>query len=342
MSNAGDTRVGRRWFLGSAAALAAAGPLMAPVARAATPETTDTAQQILGLFAKLPGVVSLKIVAPASSGKPGLRVVLSPSKRLFVGSAIKTFVLAESLRQADEPDVVQTITQRQLALNETVWTLDSATFNPPKLKGLVTQRTALEAMILHSDNTGTDMSLKQAGPDKVRAFIASAGLTSTQIPDSTRSFFGYLLGAPDYKTFTWAQLVAAGNDPLVNPPLNDVSTLASSADDLVSYYSRALHGDFFQHKETLNEFRRILSLGDAIWLVPLPLGASAFVKGGSIDVPGFHALCVPGGMLIGDRWVFFAFILNWRSPAETDPKTVAEFAGGVSRAMQIVKEKLTP
>ena len=42
-----------------------------------------------------------------------------------------------------------------------------------------------------------------------------------------------------------------------------------------------------------------------------------------------------------DRWVF-AFILNWGSPAETDPKTVTEFAGSVSRAMQIVKGKLTP
>ena len=34
--------------------------------------------------------------------------------------------------------------------------------------------------------------------DKVRAFIASAGLTNTLIPESTRSFIGYLLGAPDY------------------------------------------------------------------------------------------------------------------------------------------------
>jgi beta-lactamase class A len=32
----------------------------------------------------------------------------------------------------------------------------------------------------------------------VRGFIASAGLTNTLIPDSTRVFFGYLLGAPDY------------------------------------------------------------------------------------------------------------------------------------------------
>ncbi len=330
----------RRGLLGSVAAVAAGSPLVAAAA-ATQPETTDTAHRILGLFARLPGTVSLKIVAPPAGGKRGMRVVLSPSQRLFVGSAIKTFVLAECLRQADGPGVVQTLRDRQLDLDERVWSADSATFNPPHLKGVVSERTTLEAMIMHSDNTGTDMSLKLAGPDKVRAFIAAAGLGSTQIPDSTRSFFGYLLGARDYKNFTWAQLVAAADDPIVNPPLNDTETLASSADDLVSYYSRALQGAFFRHQETLAEFRRILSLGDAIWLVPLPIGGSAFVKGGSIDVPGFHALCVPGGMLFGDRWVYFAFILNWRASATTDPKTVADFTRAVSRAMEIVKERLS-
>ena len=37
--------------------------------------------------------------------------------RLFVGSAIKTFVLCEALRQADSPAVVETIASRQLALD---------------------------------------------------------------------------------------------------------------------------------------------------------------------------------------------------------------------------------
>ena len=59
-------------------------------------------------------------------------------------------------------------------------------------------------MIMHSDNTGTDMSIKQAEPEKVREFVASAGLKNTMIPESTRAFFGYLLGAKDYKSFSWA------------------------------------------------------------------------------------------------------------------------------------------
>jgi len=224
----------------------------------------------------------------------GLLLQSNSSKMLFIGSAIKTFILCEALRQADSPNVVQTITKQQVALDSSVWTADSATFNPPHLSGMVSERTALEAMIMHSDNTGTDMSLKLVHPHHVRNFIASAGLKSTLIPDSTRVFFGYLLGAKDYKTFTWDELQAASDLPFVNPPLNPVETLASSADDLVSFYVRALQGEFFQNEETLAEFRRILSIADAISRV-VPIGVSAFVKGGSIDVPGFHCICVPGG-----------------------------------------------
>ena len=42
-------------------------------------------------------------------------------KQLFIGSAFKTFVLHEALRQADSPQVVQTITQQQLTLDASVW-----------------------------------------------------------------------------------------------------------------------------------------------------------------------------------------------------------------------------
>jgi hypothetical protein len=93
--------------------------------------------------------------------------------------------------------------------------------------------------------------------------------------------------------------MAATNNSMINSPMNQVQTLASSAGDFVSYYSRALQGEFFKNKETLAEYRRILSLGDAIWLLPLPLGGSAFCKGGSIDVVKFHALCAPGEWCLG-------------------------------------------
>lgn len=333
----------RRGFITKAAATVGAVPLSlsAMAEKSSTTKTSASPQEILALFQSLPGDVAIKIHAPATNGKPEFLVESNTSKMMFVGSAIKTFILCESLRQVDSPGLVRALTANQLALDASVWSLDSATFNPPNLIGKVSQRTALEAMIMHSDNTGTDMCIKHAGPDKVRAFIASAGLTNTQIPDSTRVFFGYLLGAKDYKNFTWEEIGAAANQPIVNSPMNKIETLASSADDFVSYYSRALQGDFFKNKETLNEFRRILSIGDAIWLLPLPLGVSAFVKGGSIDVPGFHAVCAPGGMFFDDRWVYFCLTINWHAKAETDPNTVSAFTAAGSRALAMVKETLS-
>ena len=109
----------------------------------------------------------------------------------------------------------------------------------------------MEAMVIHSDNTATDMVLKSAGPDAVRRFIASIGLNKTMIPDSTRVFAAYLLGVPNYKTVTWDELINFPPGPLVHPFLNEVETLASSPDDLVSFFARALQGRFVSHQETL-------------------------------------------------------------------------------------------
>ncbi len=336
----------RRGFLARAAATIGTLPLALRAAaeptRSVAPEKVDASPQaILSLFKSLPGDVAVKIHAPAANGKPEFLVESNSSKTMFVGSAIKTFILCEALRQADSPQVVQTLKAEQLALDASVWSVDSATFNPPNLIGKVSERTAIEAMILHSDNTGTDMCLKHVGPDKVRAFIASAGLKSVMIPESTRAFFGYLLGAKDYKNFTWEEIGAAANSPIVNSPLNQVQSLAASADDFISYYARALQGAFFQNKESLNEFRRILAMSDAIWLLPLPLGVSAFCKGGSIDVAGFHAVCVPGAMLFDGRWVYFCLTINWYAKTETDMDTVKAFAAAGSRALTLVKEALS-
>lgn len=292
--------------------------------------------KILKLFADLPGTVAVKIDAPATRRGQGLQVSLNAARRMFVGSAIKTFVLCEAFRQADSPEVLDTITARQLSLDPSVWSPDAPSFNPPNMIGQVTERTAMEAMIMHSDNTATDMMLKAAGPDNVRRFIASAGLTETMIPDSTRALFCYLLGLKNYKTATYLDLVAASSGPFVHPPLNNVQTMASSADDLVSYYSRALRGKFFRHEQTLSQFLEILSIAGAIWLIPVPLGVSAFMKGGSIDVPGFHAVCTPGGLFFDNRWVYFSFAINWPAPGETDPKTVEAFLAAAHQALVIV------
>ncbi len=125
----------------------------------------------------------------------------------------------------------------------------------------------------------------------------------------------------------------------MRPFLNTEQTLASSADDLVSYYSRALQGEFFQHRETLDEFRRVLTLCDFIYLVPLPLGASVYIKSGNVDSPGFNARSIAGGMNFGSQWVYFAFIINWYAE-EQDPGTIARFFAAINESLTLVKSAL--
>jgi beta-lactamase class A len=58
-------------------------------------------------------------------------------------------------------------------------------------------------------------------------------------------------------------------------------------------------------------------------------GAAAAVgtmKGGSIDVPGYDAVCAPSGMVFDDRWVYLCLTINWHAKAETDVETVKVFA----------------
>jgi beta-lactamase class A len=199
----------------------------------------------------------------------------------------------------------------------------------------------MEAMITRSDNTATDMLFHLAGADKVRKFIASAGLKQTLVPDSTRALTGYLFGAPNYRTLTFEELLQVVQNPQAHPFLNDVETLASSADDFVSYYSRALQGEFFKHKETLHEFRRILTLCDFIYLIPLPLGVSAYAKSGNADTPNFHARSFAGGMFVAGHWVYFAFIINWYDSSQEDPETVEKFFAAIHRALTGLKELLS-
>ncbi len=53
-------------------------------------------------------------------------------------------------------------------------------------------------------------------------------------------------------TITWDKLLKLANKgQIVHPFLNDVETLASTAEDLVTYYSQALQGHFFQRRDTL-------------------------------------------------------------------------------------------
>jgi beta-lactamase class A len=336
----------RRRFLATAAAgLALAEQQHAvaepsPATRRKERDCYGLEQEILDLFSDLPDRKALKIWAPATENDPEFLVQLHERRRMFAASTNKAIILCERLRQLDSPTVEKQIAERELALDKSVWSPGSVIFNPPDLSGLVSERTAMEAMIIHSDNTATDMVLKEAGAQNVRNFVASIGLKNTMIPDSTRSFAGYLLGAPNYKTITWDELTSIPPGPLAHPFLNDVETLASSAADLVSFFSRALQGKFFSHRETLYQFRRILSLGDITYMVPFPLGASVFGKAGYADISGSHARCIAGGLYFPNRWVYFSMILNWDAEQGDDPETVKAFFGAIRRAIGLLQQRL--
>ena len=330
----------RRTFLAAAAtASVAALPMTARPAQAEC--EPGYAEEIIRLFDRLPGDKGIKIFAPGREGRRDLLVDLNPHKRLFVASTIKTFILCERLRQLDSADVVQKLNSKSLELNDSVWSLGSPTFNPPDLIGEVSERTTLDAMINHSDNTATDMMFKVAGTENVRRFIANAGLRNTLVPDSTRALAAYVFGAPNYKTITWEELLQVTRGPLVHPFLNEVETLASSAHDLVAYYSRALVGDFFHHRETLQEYRRILTLCDFIYLIPLPRGVSSYAKSGDADLPEFHVRSIAGGIYFSGQWVFFSFILNWYAEEEEDPKTVQAYFDAIHETLTGIRDRLS-
>jgi beta-lactamase class A len=304
------------------------------------PNCSNLEKEILDLFSDLPDRKAVKIWAPATENSPEFLVRLNSHQQMFVASTLKSVILCERLRQLDSPLVEKKIAEHELALNKSVWSPGSTIFNPPDLSGLVTEQTAMEAMMVHSDNTATDMVLKATGVERVRKFIASIGLKKTMIPDSTRVFAGYLAGASNYKTITWAELISIPPGPLARPFLNDVETLASSPDDLVSFFSRALQGRFFSHRETLFQFRRILMLGDVNYLVPFPLGLSVFGKAGYADLPGAHARSIAGAVYFPNRWVYFSMVMNWDAEEEDDPETVKSFYGAIHKSILLLRQCL--
>ena len=345
--------------LGMASALGA-GAFGRTAAQVATPIPAHTelpaqdglSVEVIELFDALPGTKALAFWAPPDAGRPAWSASSQGDRQLVIASAFKGFVLAEYLRQAEnglDPTSstplfaqLEERMQEQLPLDESVYTLGSPITNPPHLMGTVTARTALQAMILESDDTATDIILKKIGPDRVRDLIASLGLTQTRIPDSTRQYVGYMFGDPDWRTLTWQRLL-----PLVQitpyPPrfaLNDEITMASTANELVAFYSHVLLGQLYRYPETLVAFRAMLALKDEIAQL-LPLGVNTFLKGGSLDAFSDHVLSAAGGMYVAQRWVYFAVILNWTDAEAGSVATVApSFVSVANAAFTTIRDRL--
>ena len=292
-------------------------------------------QAAVARFAELRVTSSCLVIADHPTGS--WRVAHAPDLRLFVGSTVKTFFLAQFLREMEAGRLSE---DQQTSINDTVRSPSSPVFL--NLTGSTQARSVLEAMIAHSDNTATDAVLAAVGPGRVRALIQEAGLSSTQIPDSTRRLVSYLAGAPEGVDLGWegVQRMTQGQLPgRARTPLNDQQTMASAAEDLVRWYTRALRGDFFTDPATLVEFKRIQAMADALAHM-VPPNTVAYGKGGNIDWAGFHCLCLAGQMVVAEVPITFCLTANWSGPDDGVAGVFQAYKDAVADVLKAAAEAL--
>lgn len=320
--------IDRRALFGLTAGAALAAPAILSTEALAAPDTRDI-ERALKDFEKLPGDVAYRIHV----GRNGRRFRASQraGDRLFVGSSVKTFILARYLRDIENGRLEA---REQLRVNNAVRSLSSPVFLD--LTGTTTVTAILEAMITHSDNTATDIALRQVGAGRVRTFIENAGLRSIRLATSTRLLFSYLAGAPFGVDEGWAGMkrIARGEDfGRIRSPMNNRETMQGSMADYVSYYERILDGDLIRSEAMRREFRRISSMPAIFWSVG-PDNTPIFGKGGSIEWDNFNALCLPGQMLIGGTLpVTFSFVVNWKGKPDTVPGVSDQFASAIRQTL---------
>ncbi len=318
----------RRLALKLAASSLALPGISACSAGASTTEANEQVSAAVARFAALPADTSCLIQADHPSSP--WQIAHDADTPRFIGSAVKTFILAQYLKDIEDAKADPT---QQLAVDDARRSLGSPILQ--QLSGTMAPTFVLEAMISHSDNTATDIALSEVSPSRVRKLIADAGLTSTRIPDSTRRLFSYIAGAPYGDDLGWAGMQQIEQGWTAGPmrsPLNDQETMMSSATDMVSWYRQALRGDPFKRPETLTEFKRIQNMADAI-AHTVPSDIKAYGKGGSIDWDDFHCLSFPGQMRVAGAPVTFCFTINWTGPDEGVPSMTQQYIAAVASVL---------
>ena len=295
----------------------------------------DDVHQSLQAFKDLPGQTAYCLQISDDDQPPLFEAEENGDQSLFCGSAFKVFVVAAYLREAEAGRLDSMVDKRQSALQAALaesLSIDVSVHAPSSrvfddLSGTTMAIAVLEAMIAYSDNTATDVAMKRLGVETVREFLyTTAGLSPSQvrIPDSIRAFAKYLDASSEYG------------------PLNAEQTIICPAKAFVSFYRRALQGEFFQNtgNETLRQFKRILSTADAI-PIAVPEDTICYMKGGSVSwnnsnrkdakteyvaYHDFYCMAGAGQMLVAAPSqgqllrVTFALLYNWR---HTDFPSVA-------------------
>lgn len=280
------------------------------------------------IAAALPG--DSAVLIEASGPKGSLRAGHRVDAPIFVGSCVKTFILAAWLLEVEAG---------RLSLSEALRVDDTlrAPVSPVLggLTGTMAARPVLEAMIAHSDNTATDIALHRVGVEKVRALIGRMGLAGTRVPESTRIMVSTLAGAPPGEDLGWAgiqRLIAGPAMPGQRPVLNPYQTMASTAQDMCRWYAAVLAGQIFASAAGLAEFKRISTMADAMPLVAPP-DVMAYGKGGSIDWNGVQALAVAGQMVDGPVRANFFWGANWPGEPDSVPPVLERLTASIRAAL---------
>jgi beta-lactamase class A len=302
-----------------------------------TPAGVSSAMADFARMAPQTSSALVRVEAPTGTWSSGHNV----DTRVFIASSVKTFILAQFLRDVEAGRDGLT-GNMACEVSDQFRTLGAPVLG--NLTGTFPYRSALEAMIAHSDNMATDIVLAKVDPVRVRALIAQAGLTQTQIPTSTRRLFSYLAGAPIGTDLGWEAIRrVANNESLGLASRKDVinvnESMVSTSSDMVAWYQKVLAGALFQERATTREFKRISSMANALWVV-VPEDVISYGKGGSIDWEDFHALSLAGQMLVLDVPVTFNFTLNWTGGTLDSNTRLPEFGASVARVLAQVNTAL--
>ena len=203
------------------------------------------------------------------------------------------------------------------------------------LNGTTAATSVLEAMITHSDNTATDIAMAAVGADRVRALIAEAGLENTEIADSTRKMFCYLAGLPAGQDAGWPKVKdLVEHPPNPRPALNDVMTMASTADDMVSWYRAVAAQRLLQDAR----HERRIRAHPGRWPRRCPRScrptswrtARAAASTGRTSI----ACRLPGDMVVGATHVTFCFTINWTGPDNGVPDMMKRYVAAVAGVLE--------
>ena len=176
----------------------------------------------------------------------------------------------------------------------------------PDRSGDATDR--LEAMIAHSDNTATDIVLRHAGPERVQASSTGSACGSLQIrqhPPVLRIHHG----RPELAIHKLGPVAVSGScrDPPADPQRHDHHVVQHGERVGLVLRPRASRR-ILQYHETLEVFRSILAIGDAV----LPrCHLASWLRQGEASILTGAMRDLRGGVYVPDRWVYFAMLLNW-------------------------------